>query len=365
MVMAQQLVVANEAPQAQAGVDQVVGVDQEVLFDASGSGDADGAITAYQWDFGDGTSASGMNVRHQFAQSGRYPVTLTVTDNTDLPNNTATDSVTITVNQSPSAAIAAPDAACPGEQLAFSAEDSLDGDGQITRFEWDFGDGTVAAEPEVTHTYRSPGVYEVALTVDDGAGLNNSRDQSTIDFHVNRAPRAEAGPDRIVCPGEPVAFDAAMSVDWDGALVRQVWDFGDGTTADGQQVLHTFEQPGIYDVRLAVTDDSGAQCSTTVDVARVHVNAPPQAVAGGDRGGFVGGAHDDLLFDASMSSDADGEPLSYEWDLGDGIKRTGEKILHSYGEEGEYAVRLAVSDGSGLACGQSSDEVQVDVRRRE
>ncbi|MGH6920581.1 MAG: PKD domain-containing protein, partial [Geminicoccaceae bacterium] len=365
MVTAQQLVVANAAPQAQAGADQVVGVDQVVLFDASRSTDTDGAITAYQWDFGDGTRASGMNVRHQFAQSGRYPVTLTVTDDTGLSNNTTTDTVMITVNQSPGAVIAAPDAACPGEQLAFSGLGSVDDDGQITRFEWDLGDGTVVAEPEVTHTYRSPGIYEVVLTVDDGSGLNNSRDQSAIDFHVNRAPRAEAGPDRVVCPGEPVAFDAAMSVDWDGTLVRHRWDFGDGTTADGQQVLHSFEQPGIYEVRLAVTDDSGARCATSVDVARVHVNAPPLAVAGGDRGGFVGGAHDNLLFDASLSSDADGEPLSYVWDLGDGITRTGEKVLHGYGEEGEYAVRLAVSDGSGLACGQSSDEVKVDVRRRE
>jgi PKD repeat protein len=365
LVTAQQLIVANAAPEAQAGVDQVVGVDQEVLFDASGSTDADGAITAYQWDFGDGTRATGMNVRHQFAQSGRYPVTLTVTDDTDLPNNTTTDTVMVTVNQSPSAVIAAPAAACPGEQLTFSGAGSVDGDGQITRFEWDLGDGTVAAEPEVTHTYRSPGVYEVALTVDDGSALNNSRDQSTIDFHVNRAPRAEAGADRIVCPGEPVAFDGSMSVDWDGALVRHLWDFGDGTTADGQQVVHSFDQPGVYEVRLAVTDDAGARCSTSVDVARIHVNAPPLAVAGDNQGGFVGGAHDNLLFDASMSTDADGEPLSYVWDLGDGITRTGEKVLHTYGEEGEYAVRLAVSDGTGLACGQSSAEIKVDVRRRE
>jgi PKD repeat protein len=365
LVTTQHLIVANAAPQAVAGADQLVGVDQVVLFDASGSSDADGAITAYEWDFGDGTRASGVNVRHQFAQSGRYPVTLTVTDDTDLPNSNVTDTVLVTVNQAPAAIIAAPEAACPGEDLAFSAAGSLDEDGQITRFQWDFGDGTTAAEPEVTHTYRSPGTYEVALTVDDGSALNNSRHQSTIDFHVNRAPRAEAGPDRVVCPGEPVTFDAAMSVDWDGTLVQHRWDFGDGTTADGAQVVHSFEQPGIYDVRLAVTDDSGARCATSVDVARVHVNAPPLAVAGGDRSGFVGGAHDGLLFDASQSDDADGEPLSYVWDLGDGITRTGEKILHSYGEEGAYAVRLAVSDGSGLACGQSFDEVEVDVRRRE
>jgi PKD repeat protein len=134
---------------------------------------------------------------------------------------------------------------------------------------------------------------------------------------------------------------------------------------EGAQAVHTFEQPGIYEVRLSVTDDAGARCSTAVDVARIHVNAPPLAVAGGDRDGFVGGAHDSLLFDASLSTDDDREPLSYAWDLGDGITRTGEKVLHSYDDEGAYVVRLAVSDGTGLACGQASDEIKVDVRRRE
>jgi PKD repeat protein len=364
-VSAEQLVVANAPPVADAGQDQLVGVAQEVLFDASGSSDEDGAVVSYQWDFGDGSGASGMIVRHKFADSGRYPVSVTVTDDTDLGNNTSVDTAMVTVNHAPMAMITAPDGACPAEQIVFSARNSIDGDGAITRFAWDLGDGTTVAEPEVTHRYASPGTYEVALTVDDGLALNNSRDQSTLDFVVNRAPRAEAGPDRMVCPGEPVTFDSSLSVDWDGRLVRQTWDFGDGTTMEGTQAVHAFTEPGLYEVRLAVTDDSGTRCGTAVDVARVRVNAPPLAVVGGDRDGYVGGAHDDLLFDASASVDADGGPLSYVWDLGDGVTRTGEKVLHNYDEAGDYVVRLAVSDGTGLACGQSTDGTTVAVRRRE
>ncbi len=364
-VTAEQLVVANAPPVADAGADQLVGVAQEVLFDASGSSDADGAIVSYQWDFGDGSGASGMIVRHRFADSGRYPVTVTVTDDTDLGNNTVTDTAMVTVNQEPVAVITAPDGACPAEPVVLSGRNSSDGDGTIARFAWDLGDGTTATEQDVTHSFTSPGTYEVALTVDDGLALNNSRDQATLDFAVNRAPRAEAGPDRMVCPGEPVTFDSSLSVDWDGTLVQQTWDFGDGTTMEGAQVVHAFTEPGLYDVRLAVTDDSGTRCGTSVDVARVRVNAPPLAVVGGDRGGFVGGAHDDLLFDASASTDADGGPLSFVWDLGDGVTRTGEKVLHNYDKAGDYVVRLAVSDGTGLACGQSSDGTTVAVRRRE
>jgi PKD repeat protein len=51
----------------------------EVAFDASGS-TADAAITAYDWDFGDGSGASGVTVSHQYAAAGKYVATLTVTD---------------------------------------------------------------------------------------------------------------------------------------------------------------------------------------------------------------------------------------------------------------------------------------------
>jgi PKD repeat protein len=50
-------------------------------FDGSSSFDPDGTITAYSWDFGDGTSGSGQSVVHTYAQAATYTVTLTVTDN--------------------------------------------------------------------------------------------------------------------------------------------------------------------------------------------------------------------------------------------------------------------------------------------
>jgi large repetitive protein len=361
----QHYVVANAPPIADAGADRVVGVNQEVLFDGSGARDPDGAITSWLWDFGDGATASGMNVRHRFRTSGEFPVTLTVTDDTALENNRAIATVLVTVNAPPEPVIAAPTAVCPAEVVAFDAGQSRDGDGAIEHYAWRFGDGSDAEGAKVNHTYTAPGRYSVALLADDGRGLNNSRQQSILDLHVNRPPRSMAGPDRAVCPGEAVTFDGAASNDWDGALVRYRWDFDDGTTAEGTQVVHNFEQPGVYQVRLSVTDDSGASCATATDIAQVHVNAPPVAVAGDDRQGFVGGAYDQLLFDAGASTDADGQPLSYLWDLGDGVTRTGEKVLHAYSEPGEYVVRLGVADSTGLPCGQTWDEIKVDMRNRD
>ena len=66
----------------------------EVSFDASGSSDPDGAITSYDWVFGDGSTGTGSKVKHRFFKSGGYTVTVTVTD---TMNNQATATSTITV----------------------------------------------------------------------------------------------------------------------------------------------------------------------------------------------------------------------------------------------------------------------------
>jgi PKD repeat protein len=63
-------------------------------FDAGGSTDRDGTITAYSWDFGDGTSGGGVTAGHTYTQAGNYTVALTVTDDGGA---TATDSKSITV----------------------------------------------------------------------------------------------------------------------------------------------------------------------------------------------------------------------------------------------------------------------------
>jgi len=64
-------------------------VGQTITFDASASYDPDGSIISYEWDFGDGTTASGAVVSHAYASAGRYNVTLNVTDNGGAVNTTS------------------------------------------------------------------------------------------------------------------------------------------------------------------------------------------------------------------------------------------------------------------------------------
>ena len=86
--------VDGTAPTADAGSDRTTGVDDALSFDGTASGD-DVGVASYEWQFGDGTTATGPTPQHAFADQGTYTVTLTVVD---AAGNQDTDTVTVTVD---------------------------------------------------------------------------------------------------------------------------------------------------------------------------------------------------------------------------------------------------------------------------
>ncbi len=359
------LITINEAPVANAGNDQLVGVNQVIVLDGSQSYDNDGSIALYEWDFGDGNTGTGIQTRHMFSEPGRYDIRLHVEDDTELANNSAEDHLIITVNAPPEPEIFAPENVCANQEIRFSGAASSDPDGQIVSYHWEFGDGTSGDGGDVTHSYFAPGLYNVTLSVDDGRNVSNSSVETTVAVAVNHPPVAVAGSDRLICPGVDEFFDGTDSYDRDGIITTYNWNFGDGSRMVGSQVYHTFERPGTYVVTLNVTDNSGTECSITNDQVTVRVNAPPVANAGGDKEAYVGGAHDGITFDGTDSNDPDQDPLTYSWDFGDGGSAEGPVVTYAYRRPGTYTVRLTVHDGTGLPCGEDVDEITVTVNRRD
>jgi len=387
-VTAEHSIVVNAPPVADAGEDKFAGTDEIVIFDGSKSFDPDGSIVSYEWNFGDGETASGVEVRHLYRSGGIYPVTLKVTDDTAVKNNRAEDKLRVTVNNPPNAVIRMekksedkkekkPEknqtgkafAVCSGDKIYLSAKESSDPDGNLLKnkkaqYQWDFGDGQRAEGSEIVHVFTVPGAYQVILTVDDGTGLGNSRNESSETVIVNTLPKADAGLDQTVCLDETVTFSASGSSDPDKNRLTCHWDFGDDSSAEGETVTHKYEKTGRYSVKLTVTDDSGASCNSSEDTLSVKVNAAPVADAGPDREVFARGAHDAVLFDAGRSYDPDGDPLNCQWDFGDGVRADGVQVYHTYIKAGTYLVSLRIRDGSGTSCGEVLDEATVTVRER-
>ena len=142
---------------------------QAVTFEAGGSADSDGSITAHEWNFGDGSSgASGVSSSHAFAVAGTYAVTLRVSDSS---GQIATATHLVEVDEVPTAEFSfSPSTATAGSAVAFNSSASSDADGSISAYEWNFGDGGSASGVAPEHTFSVPGTYPVKLTVTDSSG---------------------------------------------------------------------------------------------------------------------------------------------------------------------------------------------------
>ena len=130
----------------------------------------DGAISSYEWDFGDNATGTGPNPTHTYAAAGTYTVTLTVTDD---GGEKATATKTVTVSGPPQPPVANPGGSYtgfPGTSIIFDGRGSSDPDGHIVSYLWDFGDGTTAPGAAPSHTYAQAGTYTARLTVTDNSG---------------------------------------------------------------------------------------------------------------------------------------------------------------------------------------------------
>ena len=226
-------------------------------FDASGSFDPDGAISAYRWSWGDGMTSTGATISHAYVTGGTFTVTLTVTGNDGL---TTALSRRIVANAPPTASFVA---TCAAGRCTYDASGSADADGTIASYEWTFGDGATldqsAGTATATHSYRT-GTFTVQLLVRDNGGASATA-SATVQT-VNQPPVASFVK---TCDVARCTFTASASADPEGrALQYYSWNFGDGSAVLGTAILeHTYAALGTYRAVLTVADDVGQ--TATVD----------------------------------------------------------------------------------------------------
>lgn len=360
----------NATPIADAGGDLELIAGEPHAFDASQSSDPDGALIAWQWDFGNDRTSDRQKVPHTYHEAGEYKVTLTVTDDTIGEERSHTDTINVLVadraNTPPVARAGEDRVAVVGERLQFDATPSNDEDGRILHYDWEFGDGASANDPVIEHTFWQPGEYTVMLIVTDDRGLGNSASEDTAIVTVAPAPNAppaiEMAREFDAVVFEPFRFDASAAADPDGSIVSYEWDFGDGGTGSGPVVDHLYTAPGEYEGVLRLTDNGKPEpliAEHRFKVAANHrANQLPIANAGADLDALVGEA---VEFDASQSDDADGSILKYEWEYGDGHTATGVKTTHIYQFPGTYEAVLSVYDENRRVRLKTNDKRVVNV----
>jgi PKD repeat protein len=251
---------------------------------------------------------------------------------TDSDTNVGSDSVNVTVDNVNAAPVASFTFNCTGLSCDFDGTGSVDTDGTIVAYDWDFGDGSPhGSGATASHTYAAGNTYTVVLTVTDD---DDATDQDSQNVNVNESPVASF---TFSCTDLSCDLNATASYDPDGTIVAYDWDYGDGSPhGSGATASHTYADGGTWTVVLTVTDDDDA---TDIDTQDITLNDPPTA-------SFVYTCTLlDCDFDASGSSDVDGTIVSYDWDYGDGSPHgSGVTASHTYATGATYTVVLTVTD---------------------
>lgn len=197
--------VDNEAPLADAGLDQTATVGETVRLDAAGSRDPDGAIKRYEWTI---TVPNGSTVRPACRdcastmftplRRGEYAVTVTVTDD-DGATRTDTLYVTVESGEGPAVSVSGRTDPSVGESVTFTA-DATAGNVPLDRVTWtvDGSDGDSqqvsgdSATVDMTEEFDSPDPRRVNVTVTDVAG-QEATDSVRVDPTARRARGGRGG----------------------------------------------------------------------------------------------------------------------------------------------------------------------------
>ncbi len=323
-----------------------------VAFDGSGSSDPDGDGLTYSWDFGDGGMGSGVGPLYTYAGAGAFNVTLTVDDGRG-GSDSATVTITVTLPEPPPAggdALVNGDFEGPAQGNGVGdGWTALTTDGYGATFEIvsDQTHGGVAAQrvlsPQPPGNDRYAGVYQVVST-SPGADVK-VRAWSRTQFSGGHAwdHIARLGIDR-----RGGTDHTAGSVEWyEFDSAKDAWHLLELEVTAAAESIAVFLQSWR---KWA----SGGDSLTWFDDVEVVTagNQPPSAAFAATP--LVGEAPLTVSFDASASTDPNGDALSYAWTFGDGSQGSGAVVSHTYASPGTYPAKLTVSDGRGGADSAST-----------
>lgn len=270
------------------------------------------------WDFGDGNYSSALNPTHTYAAPGTYNACLIAGNTCD--RDTLCLSIVVT---------------CPMPIANFGAQQSnldvqlSDSSLNASAWDWDFGDGNNGTLQNPTHSYASPGTYNVCLTAVNGCGVHT--DCESLSFN---------------CP-PPTSFFTTSPNNYTITFNNQtnqpgaiyVWDFGDGTISSDENPVHTFPGTGSYLVCLTTyfcgwSDNFCTQIAVTcpAPAAAFSVNIP------------AGGTTADFTDQTSPTA------FSWDWDFGDGAVSSVQNPSHTYQTAVDqiYVVCLVVTNSCGV-----------------
>jgi len=324
----------NEAPTANAGLDQSVTEGDPVALDGAGSSDPNGDPLSYSWTqtAGPGVTLSGATSSTPSFTAPDVTAATVLTFQLMVSDGTAndTDSVNVTVqnnvNEPPVANAGLDQSVMEGDPVALDGTASSDPNGDPLSYSWaqTAGPGVTLSDPASdTPSFASPAVTATKvltfeLMVSDGTATHTDSVDVTVQNNVNEPPIADAGADQTVGEGDLVTLNGTGSTDPNGDTLTYSWTqtAGQTVTLNGAtSATPSFTAPDVtaetdLTFQLMVSDGTANDTDSVIVTVQNNVNEPPVANAGLDQsvtqGVMVG-------LDGTGSSDPNGDPFSYSW----------------------------------------------------
>jgi len=304
------------------------------------------SIVTYLWDFGDGGPTSNLqNPEHTFSSYGLKNVKLTVTNDNGCTRDTVKQ---VLVNPKPIPEFTFSSPNCSGSVVQFTNQSTTVTGfvGPITKWEWDFGDGSITPpilfphSPDTTHIF--PGTsssYTVRLTVTTSNGCVAYIEHTVI---VAIGPIANFTYATANCSSVPVQFTDHSQTNGGGLIQSWLWDFGDVpsgsyNTSTLQNPTHTFSGTGPYTVSLHVTNQNG--CTASYQSPPISISARPISNFTADTACLGSATHF-----ANTATSPSGNIVTWHWDFGDGQTAVTANPTHTYPTSGVFSVALTVTD---------------------
>jgi PKD repeat protein len=250
---------------------------QNLAYAFSGTVNSTGSTT-YSWNFGDGSTATGQNVTHTFAlpspgTTGYHVCLTTVTIYNNVPC-TDTSCVFVTVANTTNTCQAYfyfyKDSLLLSNTYHFVNNSTTTYSGLQILYQWSFGDGTTSTLQNPVHTYPATSAaitYNVCLTMKVVSSLGTIECQSTFCKNLIIGTPTATCQNSFSFTHQNLVYSFAGQVNSSNPTTYS-WNFGDGSTASGQFVSHTFAQPpagttGYHVCLITTTTGNGAICTDT------------------------------------------------------------------------------------------------------
>ncbi len=304
-----------------------------ILFTAIGNNVND--VATFEWDFGDGTTATGITATHSYSISGSYTAQLIITDLLGC-KDTLIKPLFIkifgpTANFTPGVT-----GSCLLSAIPFTDNSTSDGINPISTWIWNYGDGisdTLTAPP-FSHNYAAAGNYLISLKVTDSFGCSDSITLQTP-LVISKPVADFATVDTFACPTVGIHFTNAST----GPNLSYIWDFGDGNTSTATAPVHIYAADGLYTIKLFISDQYGCTDSL-IRPQYIRIVSPVAS--------FL--LSDSLSTCPPLFAEFNNTSQNYiavNWDFGDGTSTSSDNPSHFYNVPGTYIARLTITSPGG------------------